>query len=250
MALNPIQIRVGAELEFYACGMNLSYFLEELKKNRFIIKKETGLDQYEWISSIYEKFGDLEDEYNKFCTCLDVTSKVYEISVTKKARPYQKRAPSSCHVSISFWNSGDNLLVTTNGDLALDGINLGYIVEEFLRLGRAGKLLGFCTNPEICRRWHFLTGSDHLFVPNDWNWGINNRAAAVRIVYSRARPQDTRVEFRVACSDANVPLFLEEIECIVREGLVNEQVPLPSATWGTTMNQFARSAICMQRTCD
>jgi Glutamine synthetase len=207
------------------------------------ISRETDEYQFEWNSSVLNSIDELQEQHQKFENFLISASSRNSFSFTFDAKPFLDRPSSAIHLHFSFWEGDSNLLVDGAGDLASNSPVFLKLIRGWLSLGP--RLMdNFCSCPANCRRWDFTKHEDRLFVPNAWDWGVNNRSAALRIIFRRNDVKNTRLEFRVPCSDVKVSNVLKVADRITRESLLDDsQMRIPQQLYGFSSKINERSSI-------
>lgn len=150
------------------------------------------------------------------------------MGATFMAKPFAETAGSGLHVHISLLDeAGANVFAGESGDGSF---------SETLRhaIGGLGALMAesmavFAPNANSYRR--HAPGN---FVPASPSWGVNHRGVAMRIPLSR--PENTRVEHRVAGADANPYLAVAAILAGIHHGISTAVDPGPMTPQGQELD--------------
>ncbi len=139
------------------------------------------------------------------------------------AKPFAEHTGNGLHVHISLVDDqGRNAFAAD----AAEDVNAAHrhAIGGLLACMRASMAV-FCPNANSYRR--FLPG---FFAPTAADWGINNRAVALRVPPSG--PADKRIEHRVAGADANPYLVTAAVLAGIHHGMTNAIEPGPAADGG------------------
>ncbi|WP_232313172.1 glutamine synthetase family protein [Enterovibrio coralii] len=140
----------------------------------------------------------------------------HEYDVTFMAKPYADQAGNGMHLHIS--------LLDDDGNNVFEPKQLGELTET-LKYALGGLLALMpqylailCPNINSYRRF-----SPDFYVPNAATWGVENRTTALRIPGDV--PQATRIEHRVAGTDANPYLMMSAFLAAIMHGIDNKIEP-------------------------
>ncbi len=141
------------------------------------------------------------------------------------AKPFEERAGSGTHVHVSLYDRNGHNAFATGERQEINGMAVG----EPLRHAVGGlvacmpeSMAIFAPNANSYRR--FRPG---LFVPVSPSWGVNNRAAGIRIPPSD--DQAMRIEHRNAGADANPYLVTAAILAGIHHGMTEKITPPPAS---------------------
>lgn len=196
---NPIYL--GLEIEFY------SKDLPFINSEKFKIVKESGYNQYELVSVIYDDIDELIKD-----VCI-----VKETLVAQHANfdaVLDSESPSSgMHINFSFQ---DKVFFSNNIENIIGGL------MEY------SKEYAYIFAPTILdqSRYLFIKDSIHdIHTPKTLSWGYNNRSVAFRVV-KKFNGDIERVENRLPSSSADIKSCVyANLECI-RKGLINRINPI------------------------
>ncbi|KEA63153.1 glutamine synthetase family protein [Marinobacterium lacunae] len=152
----------------------------------------------------------------------------HEMDTTFMAKPYADQAGNGMHLHISLLNeAGNNVFALDDNDEANDMLRwaLGGLLET---LDQYFAIL--CPNINSYRRF-----SREFFVPMAPTWGVENRTTALRI--PGGDPAATRIEHRVAGTDANPYLMMAAMLAAMHYGISNKIEP-PAKVVGNAYDQF------------
>jgi glutamine synthetase len=141
-------------------------------------------------------------------------------SLTFMAKP-NEREGNSCHVHLSFQDSGGDPVMTGAGPHGLSPVG-GHIIAGLLAGLRELTLL---LAPNVNSYKRFVPGS---FAPTTVAWGPDNRTCALRLVGSGP---SLRVECRVPGGDVNPYLAVAALVAAALDGAERE-LPLPAPVTG------------------
>lgn len=139
------------------------------------------------------------------------------------ARPYPGQAEDGLHVHISLLDKhGDNILTSEDsGQSATLCHAIGSMLETLLV-----SIAFLCSNTDSYCRF-----GSQFRVPNVSNWGLDNRAAALRVLIGS--PDAVHLEHHVAGADANPYLLLTAILVGAHHGLTDKIEPGASIEGGS-----------------
>ncbi|UBV44682.1 glutamine synthetase family protein (plasmid) [Deinococcus taeanensis] len=137
-------------------------------------------------------------------------------------KPFEQAAGSGCHINLSLWDGGRNLLAD---------------LSEPTGISRRGQqfIAGILTHlPALCALTVPSPNSYHRLRPHFWAgaytaWGYENREAAVRV--SRNEAGCSRFELKTADASANPYLALGAMIAAGLDGL-DQALPLPPEAEG------------------
>ncbi|WP_051298514.1 glutamine synthetase family protein [Marinobacterium litorale] len=152
----------------------------------------------------------------------------HEMDTTFMAKPYADQAGNGMHLHISLVDDkGNNIFAMEEGEEPNDMLRwaLGGMLET---LDQYFAIL--CPHINSYRRF-----SPEFFVPMAATWGIENRTTALRI--PGGDPKATRIEHRVAGTDANPYLMMAAMLSAMHYGISNRIEP-PAPVSGNAYDQF------------
>jgi len=141
------------------------------------------------------------------------------------AKPFQELTGNGQHVHISLVDA-DGRNVFAPGPDGGPGETHRHAIGGLLA-GMAEATAIFCPNANSYRR--FLPG---FFAPIAADWGVNNRAVALRVPPSG--PADARIEHRVAGADANPYLVTAAVLAGIHHGMTSNTDPGPAVDGAAT----------------
>ncbi len=137
------------------------------------------------------------------------------MDTTFMAKPYEDQAGNGMHMHISLVDKDGNNVFAIDNEKPNDIMRwaLGGLLET---LDQYFAIL--CPNINSYRRF-----SSQFFVPLAPTWGIENRTTALRI--PGGAPEATRIEHRVAGTDANPYLMMAAMLSAIHYGITNKVEP-------------------------
>ncbi|WP_434359221.1 glutamine synthetase family protein [Parasalinivibrio latis] len=151
----------------------------------------------------------------------------HQLDTTFMAKPYADQAGNGMHVHISLIDSdGNNVFAASDNGEPNDTLRwaLGGMLSmlpEYMAI--------LCPNVNSYRRF-----SPEFYVPSSPTWGFENRTTALRI--PAGEPASTRIEHRVAGTDANPYLMMAALLASIQYGIENRIEP-PEAIEGNAYTQ-------------
>ncbi len=145
----------------------------------------------------------------------------HEMDTTFMAKPYADQAGNGMHLHISLIDeAGNNVFALDDEDNPNDMLRwaLGGLLqtlEQYFAI--------LCPNINSYRRFGNL-----YYVPNAPTWGVENRTTALRI--PGGDPAATRIEHRVAGTDANPYLMMAAMLSAMHYGIANKIEPSARVT--------------------
>ena len=243
-----LQPKIGIELEFYlqhqAFPANLkqtSEFISSLKSelshhniNLLAIEPEQGFGQVEIKTAPYLDIQQLCCDVNKI---KEITSNLKsDLQANFASQPYQKDCGSSLQINFSLIKSGEYLFVK-------DGLEESkYISQSIGATLKFTKNMMFVFAPEPADYLRFdleinrgLHKIGKYTAPVNIGWGYNNRTALIRIPATK-KPEERRLEFRLASSSADIYLTNLFFLLAILEGIKKEEV-LPEEIYGNAFDE-------------
>jgi glutamine synthetase len=176
----------------------------------------------------------------------------HELAASFMAKPFTDFAGCGMHMHISLIDAdGNNVFAGSSADGEFSDTlrhAIGGMAETM-----AESMAIFAPNANSYRRY-----GRNSYVPSAPNWGPNHRDLALRIPLSS--PENTRVEHRVACADANPYLAMAAVLAGLHHGITNkcdpgvmvaageevdEEITLP-VRWELALDAFAAGKILPQ----
>jgi glutamine synthetase len=171
-------------------------------------KGEWGKGQHE-LNVRYAEALDMGDRHVIFKQCLKEVAEAAGMSLTFMAKPDATQAGSSCHIHLSLWRDGKNVLVK-NGDL------FRWFLGGWIK--HVPELMPFYA-PTINSYKRYVDAS---WAPTRLAWSYDNRTAGFRVV---GEGQSLRIECRIAGADANPYLALAASLASGLDGIANKTEP-------------------------
>ncbi|MBV7299505.1 glutamine synthetase family protein [Enterovibrio paralichthyis] len=155
------------------------------------------------------------------------TAHVHQLDSTFMAKPYADQAGNGMHLHISLIDEdGRNIFQPeVEGELTN---TIRYALGGMLKLLPEYMAI-LCPNINSYRRF----GPD-FYVPCSPSWGIENRTTALRIPIDT--PEATRIEHRIAGTDANPYLMMSALLASILYGIENKIEP-PAPTVGSAYDK-------------
>jgi glutamine synthetase len=171
-------------------------------------KGEWGKGQHE-VNVRYAEALDMADRHVVFKQCLKELAEAAGMSLTFMAKPFHGQAGSSCHIHLSLWRDGKNVL-EKDGDL----------FRWFLGgwMAHVPELMVFYA-PTINSYKRYVDAS---WAPTRIAWSYDNRTAGFRVV---GEGQSLRIECRIPGADCNPYLALAAALASGLDGLANRIEP-------------------------
>jgi glutamine synthetase len=171
-------------------------------------KGEWGKGQHE-VNVRYAEALDMADRHVVFKQCLKELADAAGMSVTFMAKPFHGQAGSSCHIHLSLWRDGRNVL-EKDGDL----------FRWFLGgwMAHVPELMVFYA-PTINSYKRYVDAS---WAPTRIAWSYDNRTAGFRVV---GEGQSLRIECRIPGADCNPYLAFAAALASGLDGLANKIEP-------------------------
>ena len=146
------------------------------------------------------------------------------MAATFMAKPFPDIAGSGLHIHVSVLDEdGNNVFAGESADGPFSD-TLRHAIGG-LAAAMPESMAIFAPNANSYRRY-----APYSYVPCTPNWGPNHRSLALRIPLSR--PDNTRVEHRVAGADANPYLVVAAVLAGIHHGISNQVEPGPMVHTG------------------
>lgn len=177
---------------------------------------ESGPGQME-ISVLYDRAVQAADNQIAFRETARAIALQHGFQVSFLPKIFPDSAGSGCHLHLSLWREGKNLLATASGKLSA-------IAGSFV----AGLLAHL---PALMTLTTPIPNSYRRILPHCWSgafrcWGYDNREAAVRVPTNPVLPSPTHLEFKTVDASANPYLALGAVIAAGLDG-VRRQLDLP-----------------------
>ena len=211
--LTPI---LGCELEFYIIPKKSEKFSllkngwhSEIISDSYSIIKERGHTQFEIIfKSSTDILSLLEIIISAKKNITELLAQ-YEFDVSFNAKPFHNQPGSGLHIHLNLEH--ENKISTQLFRFAIGG--LLQTLSDFM--------IFFAPTSDSYKRYM----NRSMTAPNTISWGYNNRTTALRII--KDCQNVSRIEHRVAGSDADPLEVITAIICGAYTGLSNKVIPIP-----------------------
>ncbi len=179
-------------------------------------KGEWGLGQHE-LNIRYAEALDMADRHVLFKQCLKEIADAKGMSVTFMAKYREDGAGSSCHIHMSLWQDGDNVLT---GDQQFGPVKGSDTFKWFLGgwMAHAADVMPFYA-PTINSYKRFVDAS---WAPTRLAWSYDNRTAGFRVV---GDGPSLRIECRIPGADCNPYLAYAALLASGLDGIKNKIEP-------------------------
>ena len=228
---------IGLELEFYLLkegnkilGSNqlIDKFLFEFANQlNFKIEKEQGDGQVEVKTLPSSNIKSIVHDVILIKKITNEISAKLGIEANFSAQPFRDDCGSALQVNLSLWNKNDQNLFAKNNDCE----------SNFLLNSIAGMLeftseiLPIAASKKEDFLRYDLDLNLNLFkkkkytAPVNISWGYDNRTCLIRVPKS-IKPEDRRIEYRLASADSNVELLINLLLKAVKFGIDNNLNPM------------------------
>ncbi|HAG82217.1 MAG TPA: glutamine synthetase [Cyanobacteria bacterium UBA12227] len=172
---------------------------------------ESGPGQQE-LSILYKDALGAADQQIAFRETVRAIARQHDLIASFLPKIFADKAGSGCHLHLSLWHDGENLI----SDPEIDG-NLSGIARRFI----AGILHHL---PALMALTVPSTNSYRRIIPHAWSgafccWGIDNREAAVRVPTHPESPSSTHFELKTVDATANPYLALGAVIAAGLDGI-------------------------------
>jgi len=140
------------------------------------------------------------------------------VAASFASKPLPHSAGSGCHLHVSVWRDGRNILYDERDALFLSREGYGWIAGLLAHLPALCALTAPSVNSYARLRPHAWAGAFACY-------GLDNREAAVRVVSPRRGPASFNVELKTADGSANPYLALAAVLSAGLDGLRRELLP-------------------------
>jgi glutamine synthetase len=181
-------------------------------------KGEWGKGQHE-LNVRYSDILTMADRHAVFKQCFKEVADSLGMSVTFMAKPDAAQAGSSCHVHMSLWQNGKNLMA---GENTLGPVLCSDEFRWFLGgwIAHAPEFMVFYA-PTVNSYKRFRAGS---WAPTRLAWSHDNRTASFRVV---GKGPSLRIECRIPGADCNPYLCFAAALASGLDGIANKIEPPP-----------------------
>ena len=181
-------------------------------------KGEWGKGQHE-LNVRYSDILTMADRHAVFKQCFKEVADSLGMSVTFMAKPDAAQAGSSCHVHMSLWQNGKNVMA---GENALGPVLCSDEFRWFLGgwIAHAPEFMVFYA-PTVNSYKRFRAGS---WAPTRLAWSHDNRTASFRVV---GKGPSLRIECRIPGADCNPYLCFAAALASGLDGIANKIEPPP-----------------------
>jgi glutamine synthetase len=181
-------------------------------------KGEWGKGQHE-LNVQYAGILTMADRHAVFKQCFKEVADSLGMSVTFMAKPDAAQAGSSCHVHMSLWQDGRNIMA---GENSLGPILCSDEFRWFLGgwIAHAPEFMVFYA-PTVNSYKRFRSGS---WAPTRLAWSHDNRTASFRVV---GKGPSLRIECRIPGADCNPYLCFAAALASGLDGIVKKTEPPP-----------------------
>ncbi|MBF2047718.1 MAG: glutamine synthetase family protein [Leptolyngbya sp. IPPAS B-1204] len=176
---------------------------------------ESGPGQHE-IAIRYSEALQAADRQIAFRETVRGVALRHQLRASFLPKLFADKAGNGCHLHLSLWRNGENLLPTTAGDLSP-------LARSFVAgiLHHLPALMAVTTpSPNSYRRLqpHFWSGAFRC-------WGIDNREAALRVPTNPQPPSPTHIELKTIDASANPYLALSAVIAAGLDGIRHQLDP-------------------------
>lgn len=172
---------------------------------------ESGPGQQE-ISILYTDALAAADQQIAFRETIRAIALQHNLIASFMPKIFPDKAGSGCHLHLSLWHEGENLIPNLDGDGTLSEVARRFIAGILHHLPALMAL----TTP--------TTNSYRRILPHCWSgafrcWGIDNREAAVRVPSHPQPPSPTNFELKTVDATANPYLALGAVIAAGMDGV-------------------------------
>lgn len=215
--------KIGAELEFYIRSENgvEEEILDLASQHCLRVEKEKGWKQYECVLSHTSDLDKiLEDiKYLKNLVCFE--SKQRDARAHFDAKPFENDYGSALHFHVSLYS--DNYKNALTCSKPEDNPLMCKLIAGILDLSEEFTYL-LCRDEADYRRFE-----PNFMAPTTISWGGNNRSTIIRV--PDVKPEEKRIEFRLAPSSADPDIALMCLMIGIKNGL-DKDLKLPERIYG------------------
>ncbi|MFE4107391.1 glutamine synthetase family protein [Almyronema epifaneia] len=176
---------------------------------------ESGPGQQE-ISVRYASALAAADQQIAFRETVRAIARQHHLMASFLPKVFENSAGSGCHLHLSLWQEGNNIL--PNGQGALSDVAQAFIAGILRHLPALMLLTAPSTNSYRRLRPHLWSGAFRA-------WGYDNREAAIRVPTNPAEPSPTHFELKTVDGSANPYLALGSVIAAGLEGVRQKLSP-------------------------
>jgi glutamine synthetase len=164
---------------------------------------ESGPGQQE-ISVLYKDALAAADQQIVFRETVKAIARKHGLIASFLPKLFIDQAGSGCHLHLSLWQNGNNLIPATDNSGGLSAVAYHFVAGLLAHL----PALMAITTP--------IPNSYRRILPHCWSgafccWGFDNREAAIRIPTNPISPSPTHIEFKTCDASANPYLAMGAI---------------------------------------
>jgi len=206
---NSLVPKIGCELEFFLLGASTDEvlnFIAELQQKNWQVEKERGATQIEIKTDFTADLEALCIELEEKKTFIKNLAAEKNLIASFAAQPFLDDCGSALQFNISLHDSGDKNVFATDEKILQNSINslLGFTNQMLIFF--APKKEDYLRFSHELNRKIFQKGK--FPAPVNLSFGNNNRTCAIRI---KKTESGKRLEYRVACADANPRLCISAL---------------------------------------
>ena len=176
---------------------------------------ESGPGQQE-ISILYTQALAAADRQIAFRETVKAIARQHQLIASFLPKIFANQAGSGCHLHLSLWQDGKNILPAANADGQLSPVACSFVAGLLQHLPALMALTIPSTNSYRRIRPHCWSGAFRC-------WGFDNREAAIRVPTNPEAPSPTHFEYKTSDASANPYLALGAVIAAgldgVRQGL-------------------------------
>ncbi len=150
------------------------------------------------------------DQQTAFRETVKAVAMHHGLRATFMPKPFENQAGSGCHLHLSLWRKGINLISDSSGGLS--EIAAGFTAGILSRLPALMALTTPSTNSYRRIRPHCWSGAFRC-------WGFDNREAAIRVPTHPAPPSPTHLEIKTVDASSNPYLALGAVLAAGLDGI-------------------------------
>ena len=193
--------KIGCELEFFLLGASADEvlnFIAELQQKNWQVEKERGATQIEIKTDFTADLEALCIELEEKKTFIKNLAAEKNLIASFAAQPFLDDCGSALQFNISLHDSSDKNVFATDEKILQNSINSLLVFTNQMLIFFAPKKEDYLRFSRELNRKIFQKGK--FPAPVNLSFGNNNRTCAIRI---KKTESGKRLEYRVACADAN-----------------------------------------------
>lgn len=220
--------KIGAELEFYIRSDNGAeeQVIGIAAQDCMRVEKEKGWKQYECVLKHTNDLEDLSENLRYLKSLISLESKQREARAYFDAKPFDDDYGSALHFHVSL--DVDNYKNVLECAKPEDNPVMCKLIAGMLDLSEEFTYL-LCKDEDDYKRFE-----PNFMAPTTISWGGNNRSTIIRI--PDVKPEEKRIEFRLAPSSADPDTALMCLMIGIKNGLDNNLV-LPERVFGNAHDE-------------